>query len=146
MPAVACMPLFGGISLPLLCLRKLWRVSYVATGCQRARAQLCGHEHLIRHVELALEPEAAAALKPEAWIVCRVPYHDDRLVPHAAASLETAPDQLGANALVLPGRTHGHRTEPSNLSTRPRTCDRRSGEQNVAHNTARLGGYERDAA
>ena len=60
--------------------------------------QLRGHEHLVRHLELAAQPEIAAATKPEAWVVFRMADHNDRRVAYDTACLEAMPHELGTDA------------------------------------------------
>src|SRR6266705_5936588 len=91
-------------------LAELWMVLHQsAASFQRARNQLCHHEHFIGNIVLGSKSFQTGGREAEARVIIRVPQHNDDAVAKALALFEAFPYQLRADSLILVFRQDRHR-------------------------------------
>ena len=86
-----------------------------------SRVQNQDHERRVRHaLPLARETVQGGALEAEARIVLRVADHDNERTAAIAQDLETAPHELGADALplVVGQNRQGRQSHPDDWPSR----------------------------
>jgi ribosomal protein L11 methyltransferase len=109
---------------------------------QRSIGELERHEHVIRHVILAVNVPTRRGGKSEARIEAGVSEHDHGAEAKRTAAPQALPDQRGTHAPPLTPRQHGDRSQPHDPENGLRRHRRRR-EHDVSDDVAALLGHQR---